>query len=653
MTQLQRRLVTTLLPVPIPDGVEVLYPEQIILTFSNNQTLDIGALCYLRRQRPIYLKGQRRKRDVKDMLVDLSSLDHTRSNLIKRIIAYISADVANGRRDFINYWIRIIYFFNWLDDNNLSGAFDSDSGIRLAFSTYNKYIKERFEQSAVSRRHAAGTIRMTKQFLNGFLGTDDIDRGVALLSEKRDGSSATAPISEADRKKILALCDAFFKNVTIFVLKNEPYPYRIHLPLYLGWDRNEMWIFPNAKWCMTPEDIAKRDTLNRQYWAYNYVEGRVSTLQELIDINAFPTRSDYRQGAIRAAENNLKQSNADSRHLQRMKMVSRAQHAFVVLFMLYTAMNFEQVRQLKWDKNSTLKTEVGRQGFRVVKWRAGGKEQNFEIQSKFYPDFLRFLELRQFALGGYDFEYLFFSLFWYKDSVMTPMPMSTGSEIRYFYRETLQHIDPSLPRVVLQQFRASKSDWMLRNNVSPSTAATILQNSEETINRSYAAGSPIVHQEEMTSFFDCLTSKIFPIVVCDAESPEDTMAGPAGSCAVYCQPLASNTNAPWKPDCRDPEGCFWCANYRVHADETDVRKLYSCRFCIQCLSVMTESTEEFEQRFWPVVDRIDEILDEVRPHLVDHGLLERVKYQVEEEGELSDYWAAKFSMLINLGFVTS
>jgi integrase len=654
MTQFQSRPVTTILSAPIPDGMEIRHPEQIILTFSNNQTIDIGSLCYWRRDRGKHRK-QRRNKTVKDMLVDLASFDHARAQLIKRLIYYISVDVKAGRRSFYNYWYQAIDFINWLDDNGKSDAFDNEAAIRAAFSNYNKHIKERVAHSGLKIRSGAGMLRVVKTFLNGFLAIDDIDRGVNLLRERKKDSNETLPISESARKKILSLCDSLFKGITTLLVQNEPYPFWIDVPQYLRWARPKLWIFPTQQWCMAPHEVANRENLKKPFWAYNYEEGRLSTLQELIDAGAHEMstmachRDSNRHNAIRNARATIEGANVDYRHIERLRQAGRAHHAFVILFMLYTGMNFEQVKQLKWDEN-TLKTEVGRQGFRVVKWRAGGKEQYFEIQSRFYPDFKRFLELRIYMLGECDHEYLFLNLNWGEDSSLTPCQVQRG-EVRNFYIQVLQRIDPSLPHVTSRQFRASKSDWLLRNDASPHIAATILQNEEETVKQSYTAGSPTVHQEEMTSFFDRLTSTVFPVVVCTEK--EDTIEGPTGSCAAFDQPHAPNENAPWKPDCKNPEGCFWCTHYRVHADEKDVRKLYSCRFCIQRLSVMTGSHEEFEQRFGPVVDRIDQILDEVRPHLADAGLMKRIEYQVDALGELSDYWAAKFSMLIDLGVVTS
>ena len=59
----------------------------------------------------------------------------------------------------------------------------------------------------------------------------------------------------------------------------------------------------------------------------------------------------------------------------------------------------------------------------------------------------------------------------------------------------LRMIDPQLPKVTPRQWRAAKSDWLIRNK-DPATAALLLQNSERTTLRAYAAGSESTHMQE-------------------------------------------------------------------------------------------------------------------------------------------------------------
>jgi hypothetical protein len=87
----------------------------------------------------------------------------------------------------------------------------------------------------------------------------------------------------------------------------------------------------------------------------------------------------------------------------------------------------------------------------------------------------------------------------------------------------------------------------------------------------------------------------------------------------------------------------------VHADERDTRKLLSCRYCIQQTSHLAASEEQFQRLFNPILGRIQAILDEVDRR--EAGMVERVRREVEEEGELDPYWAGKLEMLMALELV--
>jgi hypothetical protein len=122
-----------------------------------------------------------------------------------------------------------------------------------------------------------------------------------------------------------------------------------------------------------------------------------------------------------------------------------------------------------------------------------------------------------------------------------------------------------------------------------------------------------------------------------------------GACASFGAPHPVEGNVPAIPDCRRPEGCLFCDKFRVHADERDTRKLLSCRYCIQQTSHLAASEEQFQRLFNPILGRIQAILDEVDRR--EAGMVERVRREVEEEGELDPYWAGKLEMLMALELV--
>jgi hypothetical protein len=249
------------------------------------------------------------------------------------------------------------------------------------------------------------------------------------------------------------------------------------------------------------------------------------------------------------------------------------------------------------------------------------------------PKFKRYLQLRDFLLQDYpDFDGLFFTIgLGHADA---PAYIKTGLATTY---RAWQRIDPELIPVLSRQWRAAKSDFLVtRTDIS--TTAQVLQNTESTIRKSYVEGAVQTHLSEMSTFLDQM------VVKKGVSLASHKVA--VGECISYFHPKKSpHVEAIVTPDCENPEiGCLSCDNFKVHADETDVRKLLSCRYCL----TRTSHLAGFHRTAGPIVNRINVILDEIDKR--EPSLVSRVAQEVEE-GELDHYWASKFDMLLRLNLV--
>jgi hypothetical protein len=113
--------------------------------------------------------------------------------------------------------------------------------------------------------------------------------------------------------------------------------------------------------------------------------------------------------------------------------------------------------------------------------------------------------------------------------------------------------------------------------------------------------------------------------------------------------LTSNNNDSInKPNCIDPEGCLFCDNYRIHVDETDIRKLLSCRYCIEKTAHLIGSLEEQHATLQPILARIDSIVAKLKQY--NEPLVTKILSEVEE-GELDVYWARKLEMFMELDWI--
>lgn len=625
---------TAVYELPLAEGVRVIRPEQVVLKFESAGSVDVGSLCYLRRGK------NKRLAACHSQLVDISSYDASRSRSVVEVIRFISdlfrdSGLSHNTLRF-NVFTFISDFMTWSDHHGHYSVLVDHDAAREAFRGFVGHLRDQAMQNRVSVNIAAGVQYKVLWFLENFLGMDDLARGVNLLRRSRKATEETAPPCEETQGKVLALCESLFIGLTDLTVDHLPYPFSLKMPEYLQWENNALWVFPCAQWCVPPgyQQVVGEKTRNH---AYNHAAGRIATLDEIKDLysNAYDPKR-----AIKSAQERIATANRDTRDYARIQAAQFAHNAFAVLFVASIAMNRAQVLELPWGSDD-YKLDVERQGFRTLKWRAGGRACHFEISPVFIPKFQRFLELRRYLLNGKDCEFLFFTLGTNANKASIPQQM--GKALFYTFGRALSTFDPV--NVTPREWRAAKSDWLVKST-DLATAALVLQTSEGTFRKHYTAGSSTQHLNEMSAYFD----RVAKVVADRGQIIEGSVERATGMCASYGAPHEVAPDVPVTPDCRTPEGCLFCDKFKVHADEKDTRKLLSCRFCLLQTAPLASSEEQFQRLFAPILERIQSILDEIEVR--KPGLVPRIKVEVEEEGELDPYWAGKMEMLMDLELVS-
>ena len=617
--------------LPLPREATLLHPEHVLLRFADQGTVDVGALCYLQRD-----AAPRRKRGV-GRRVDLASFDQQRADRLRTLIGYLSEVFAHsGRRaatlrGMIHTFVGS--FMAWADANGHASVLDGEPTARAAFRDYVTYLRDCVSRNSLSINTGAAN-KLRSRFPGRFL---EHRRSASRhqLAEKRhasQGADKTALRSRPVENVGPMRCPVRGLHCAGVGGKALPFPSGHAAIPRLG--RQRTLDIPTHKWCSPPHRIAVREKLGKPYWAYDYINGRLASIEELLP--RYGSRNA--RGALLRAQRAMAAANADLQHRSRRDRAMVAHNAFVLLFIANTGMNLAQVLELSW--NADYEVGVERQGFRVIKGRAGNKAVHFEITAAFLPKLKRHLALRHYLLDGAACDRLFFGL---RPGLIGPPERMKDYALDHLFG-LLRMIDPQQPKVTPRQWRAAKSDWLIRNK-DPATAALVLQNSERTTLRAYAAGSESTHIHEMSDFF----ARIANLVVNNGKPIVRGTDLAVGACALFGAPHPVEGNVPAIPDCRRPEGCLFCDKFRVHADERDTRKLLSCRYCIQQTAHLAASEEQFHRLFNPILGRIQAILDEVDRR--EAGMVERVRREVEEEGELDPYWAGKLEMLMALELV--
>lgn len=622
-----------LLKLPLPPGVEILHPEKSILRFGEGYSFDAGALCYLIRSAPVGAKGLGR-RPRSERWVDVASFRQSRQSAVRNLIRYLSdLTVCGGKRPSTVSFSAKHYgiFLTWAEANGFITALDDKGETRRAFKQYVNHLREKVNTNRLRVSSATMMQNAVLGVLRDLLNVDDFHHGVNLLRDDHAATESTRPPSEEDQAKVLALCSSLFGGLSALCPQNQPYPYPLTVPRFVGAVNDTLWVFPAKVWCMPPHVLGSRESLDRPFWAYDYEKGRIATVAEVAA--RYPYGNAAR--AVERAHSSISVASKDPQDKCRRRAALLAHNAFVVLFLAHTGMNWAAVRQLPW--NETYDTGMERQGFRTIKYRAGGKLVSFEIQSVFFPTFKRYLDLRTYLLNGVCYDYLFMA----GDSLSRGISQLSEKALESILK-SLRAIDPNVPQIRSRAWRAGKSDWLLRN-VDPATAALILQNSVPTVLRSYAEGSPTTHDDELGKFFEHLRG----VVIAKGERVENAVERTVGVCTSFGSPH-QNVAAPIASDCRRVEGCLFCDKFKIHADERDTRKLLSCRYCIEQTAHLSESEEQFHRLFGPIFERIKLLLEEIERR--EPRIVARIEHEVQA-GELDPFWARKLEMLVDLDLI--
>lgn len=626
--------------VPLNLNVAMLHPENVVLRYGV-KTIDIGSLCYLRRsEKP---RKNSNNGTVHPRMVDLTSIDTERREQVQSLITFASEWVTSGGYRLVtafDHFKQFSRFVDWADQVGYPDAMSGSDATYASFRAYVADLRERVNQNKLGERTATDYQWNTHLILSHWLGLHDLHRGINMLAALKRNRIRTEPAAEDDLGRLESLCEALFIGLSDLVLTPKSYPHWLPMPKYLGWAEDGVWVFPAPIWCLPPHQRDKEsEYFIKHSPIYDYAKGRLRAPEEI--------RQHYKTMAftrffIKRTQRKLDKANEDAYSFFRGRAGMVAHNAFVFLFLGQTGMNTAVAIDLPWGE--TYEVGTAQQGFRQIKWRAGGKWYPAVVRSKFLPLFARFMELRKYLLNGSACDTLFFSLGTHRKDGPSRMDAKRFDQ----YYKTLRKFDPSLSKISPRVLRATKDDYHLRHD-DLSITSKIMGRSEETTRTKYAAGSKTTHYNEMGDFLDGVKQASInkTVVLNNGVVIPNGTDGHIGTCTRLNIPNPIADKVPIQPDCTKQEGCLFCDKHRVHADEKDTRKLVSCAFVVEQVIYVPGA----EKYFRPVLGRIESILDEIKGR--EPGNVEMVKQvteSVEEGGDLDPYWAAKLAVLESLEF---
>lgn len=634
---------TITIELPLGKNARLLHPEHVILKVGPGSH-DLGALCYSLRSGKKRKPGQPRD-------VVIGSLLKQRPKEILQLIKALSRLVVDDGKSLItvgNYAQELKSFLDWSDTNGLHDCLSGGDATRNAYRAWVTETRERYLRQEFGQRVHNNRIDFLRELLEAATGLEALSRGIGKVKERWNPSCGTEPLASHDFAHGVALNKALFDGLCDLVLEQRPFPYKMELPCTLGWAESHLWLFPITQWRLPPHQWgAQREKLgNSACWAYDYANGRLATPDAIAHRYAgrFPSnRRGDAKDAVKRAQTRIDAANTNAHDRRRIMLGIIAHNAFLFLFFCNTAANESVTREI--ETNGEVDAATSNQQFRSIKFRASGKTVTLIVPATFMPTLRRFMELRRYLLQGKTFPYLFFTF--------GPRNEKPPTQIGYcplasLYENQLCAIDPQLPRMFARKLRASVADWYQRHH-DASVTAKVLQNTEQTAQKRYDAGSTTDHREELSRFLTSVSAsarrqRVIAVRAVAANAPP---LEEGGRCDRFGHPEALADNPPVKPDCKDSQGCLFCKHRMLVACEEDARKVASAAFVMEQVIL----GPQHEAALRPLIAKCDEDLEKIANFRNCRAMAERVRKDVFENGNLTPFFADKYQLFLELGVI--
>lgn len=624
-----------ILELPLSPRARLLHPDQVMLKI-NGRMHDIGAFCYSLRSNEMRMQG-------KPCKVVLSSFRNERVNQIFQVIKVFSIFLKDGgKRPYtvVNHLRTFKVFMDWADTNGCSDCLAGGDATRSAYRLFSRDVEDRLQRHEFESSYGLNLQSNVLTVLEVLTGVSDLGKGIRFIRNMKNNGGGTAPATEHDFAHALALNDSIFQGLCDLILGNQPFPFKLPLTKSLGWPNDFLWLFPTNRWFLPPHQWGEaRMKLASASWPHDYEQGRLATADEIWHQYSGPDSLKQRKAvkSITMATTSMETANRDSRDYFRRMLAMVAHNAFYFLFLSNSGANAASVKDIETD--GEMEESTSNPGYRAIKWRAQEKVVSVIVPIAFVPSLRRYMELRKYLLNGKEFPYLFLSLGRSKrDDVR-----QNGVECLYRQYKMLRRIAPQLPCMGAHKIRATVLAYY-RQKHDAAISAAVGQHTQKTSDRHYDAGTEAGQLVELSLLMEKIAQKAQQqIVAKDAVIIDGRSLEEGGVCHSYGQAEPLTEGVPVKPNCKT--GCIFCSKRVLIAGEEDTRKVASAAFLMGQLILGPMSEVEFR----PQIAKCDEDLAKIRAFEGCAEMVDRVKKDVYENGNLTPYFADKFQLFLTLG----
>jgi len=559
------------------------------------------------------------------LFVDKNSFHTKREIILKYAIEELiikNHDKGNSNRTITTAISKCFNFIDWCNNKKFDFVENIESA-RNTFVLYTNFLREsirlgRYSQGEAHTKHMASFKLLSSIFSDT---KNIIGSGINIIPNKRLNKVIAS--TKENKEYHFNFYYSFFNQITDFLLEQKDYPLELNLP------QGKIWCIPSRmKFVKTQSDCPM---------TFNIKDGNIFSEKEIFNQNNLKFMRDARW----ARKNfilTLQKNNSNEYSKNRLYLGTMALQAYYIIFLSITGMNDSTASTLQWDDD--YETENNKQKFKNIKYRAGNKIVEFQIQSKFIKDFKKFLQLRKYLLNGNNFNYLFFMQNGQNAEVSKRQRQGAFSSV--INNRLINTIDSNLPRINSKELRVNKTKQVIKDSGIVS-ASQLAQSSVNTIINSYLGESQETTDIQFDKYFSSLNNKIFD---CTSDNIETSI----GRCKSPNNPKTTIDLKGININCNKSEGCLFCEHYGVHADSVDIQKIYSLKFLINESKYLAKDETQFNNMYEIILKRIDNILLNIKLlGTKESNEIEFYKKDVFENENLHPYWEHKLNTLVQMG----
>jgi len=538
---------------------------------------------------------------------------------------------------------QILYFIEYVKDKDFILYKDVNEAKNI-YQSFTLYLLQRLRETTnplnnrTSAQYQKAARLLISKLHNIEIGL--IKHWAVYISEKKDenyGGFGDKENNSSSNELVINTLNTYyqiFNSLYDLLVGKKTFPIELVLP------HRSLWVFPisnsmfntnkinciNSKlgYVLTLEEAIRKSNIKDTYFSQYYSSECIENITKLIIHNNFNLITE-----------------------ERMKLAQTAMECFFMLFLGITGMNEAQALSLPWAKNDEfdINTEVAK--FRAIKYRgtSEGKLVEFQIRSGFILEFKRFLELRRFRLNGAECNSLFFrnaKANTFLTNTFTKGFCASKISSKFFNRAL---ITDEMKYVNARALRNFKSRILSKHN-GFLVAAEALQHKSKTNQSNYNKVTVKEAKKQLSTFLDGLHE-----VIIDSKKInkiKDVQEVASGSCFSINAP---NSVSDISADCNTQgEGCLFCVNYRLHADEKDVHKVLSLRYILEKSKQKSDNHNHFERELRPYIIRIDSLIDLISEKNNEYKIMvEKIKKDVNEREVLTEWYSIYLEMLYDIG----